>query len=282
MRKLHHTFTSLMCLLFCFTMFVPTLFGAQTQSKPIDQTVYDYANLLTSNEKQNLESKINEIKQTYNMDAYILTINDAQGKTTTAFADDFLFDLGYGRDNKNGILLIIDMDNRNVKISTSGLAISYFTDARSELIIDSFYNQLKSGNYYDVGKTFLKKVTAVMSHPIPKSTADRTTLPKAPLEVEDYLIRGGIAALIALVVSLITYSSICYSYTHPRFTQPVTIPDRSSVNYTDKKDMFVHTHTSRIRIKDDSNKGNGGFGGGSSTHTSSGGGTFGGSGERGF
>lgn len=278
MRKLRSFLISFFCLLLCFTMFTPALFADQTST----QTVYDYANLLTSTEKSNLEAKITQIKQDYQMDAYILTINDAQGKTTTAFADDFFFDLGYGRDNTNGILLIIDMDNRNVKLSTSGSAISYFTDARSELIVDKFYDQLKSGNYYQVGHIFLKQVEAVASNPIPSSYSERTTLPKAPLELMDYLLRGGIAALIALVVSLITYFCICRSYTHPKFTQPVVAPDRSSVHYTDKKDMFVHTHTSRVRIKDDSNSGGGGFGGGSSTHTSSGGGTFGGSGERGF
>lgn len=278
MRKLRSTLISFFCLLLCFTMFIPTLFAAQTSTPK----VYDYASLLTVTEKDNLQTKMNQIKQDYQMDAYILTINDAQGKTTTAFADDFFFDLGYGRDNTNGVLLIIDMDNRNVKISTSGSAISYFTDARSELIIDKFYDNLKSGNYYQVGNIFLKQVEAVVSNPIPSSYSERTTLPRAPLALEDYLLRGGIAALIALVISLITYFCICHSYTHPKFTQPAVAPDRSSVHYTDKKDMFVHTHTSRVRIRDDSNSGGGGFGGGSSTHTSSGGGTFGGSGERGF
>lgn len=280
MRKVHRSLMSFACLLLCFTMLVPSLFAASTTAQ--SGRVYDYASLLTGDEIEKLETKIKEIEQTYGMDAYILTIDDAEGKTTTAFADDFFFDLGYGRDNTNGILLIIDMDNRKVKLSTSGTGILYFTDARSELIIDKFYDELRAGEYYQVGNIFLNQVKAVVSNPIPTSLTDQTTLPKAPLTTVDYLLRGGIAGLIALIVSMITYFAICHSYTHPRFTQPATAPDRSSVHYTDKKDMFVHTHTTRIRIKDDSNSGGGGFGGGSSTHTSSGGGTFGGSGERGF
>lgn len=278
-RTLGHTLMGLISVFLCFLMLVPNAFATQTATST--QGVYDYASLFTTEEVQNLESKINEIRTTYNMDAFILTTDDAQGKTTTAFADDFLFDLGYGQTDTDSVLFIIDMDNRNVKISTSGVnTFSYFTDARCELIIDKLYGDLKEGNYYQTGNIFLEQIAAILAAPKPTSTSEQVSLPKAPLEMADYLMYVGIAALIALVVSLITYFSICHSYTHPKFTQPVTAPDRSSVHYTDKKDKFMHSHTTKVLIRQDDDNHSGG--GGSSTHTSSGGGTFGGSGERGF
>lgn len=275
---LNRSLMGLMSLLFCLLMLVP----APLKAASPNQGVYDYAALFTDEEVQNLQAKINEIYTTYNMDAFILTTDDAQGKTTTAFADDFLFDLGYGQADTNAVLFIIDMDNRNVKIATSGVTtFSYFTDARCELIIDKLYGDLKEGDYYETGNIFLKYVATILANPVPaENSSQQTSLPRAPLTMSDYLMRGGIAAAIALIVSLITYFSICHSYTHPKFTQPVTAPDRSSVNYTDKKDKFMHSHTTKVRLQRDDNHGSGG--GGSSTHTSSGGGTFGGSGERGF
>nr|WP_303244059.1 TPM domain-containing protein [uncultured Cellulosilyticum sp.] len=279
MRKSRSFLINFFCLLLCFTMFVPTLFAAQTTKKTSSQRVFDYASLLTGDEIEGLEIKINEIEQTYNQNIYILTTDDAEGKATQAYADDFFENFGFGHNDKTGVLLLIDMDNRRVHISTSGTDISYFTDARIQLVIDKFYDELRAGEYYNVGKIFLKQVEAIVSNPIPSTTTEKTSLPRAPLAMEDYLLRGGIAALIAFIVSMITYFAICHSYTHPRFTQPVIAPDRSSVHYTDKKDMFVHTHTTKVRIRDDSNSGGGGFGGGSSTHTSSGGGTFGGGGR---
>lgn len=268
----------LMSLLLCVLMLIPFPLKAALPN----QGVYDYAALFTDEEVQSLQTKINEIRGAYNVDAFILTTDDAQGKTTTAFADDFLFDLGYGTTDTNAVLFIIDMDNRNVKIATSGVTtFSYFTDERCELIIDKLYGDLKEGNYYQTGNIFLKYVSAVLAAPVPEAnSSQQTSLPRAPLTMSDYLMRGGIAAAIAFIVSLITYFSICHSYTHPKFTQPVTAPDRSSVNYTDKQDKFMHSHTTKVRIRQDDNHHSGG--GGSSTHTSSGGGTFGGSGERGF
>lgn len=277
MRKLHRNLISFACLLLCFTMLVPSLFAAGTSKQ--NGRVYDYASLLTGDEIASLETKIKEVEQAYNQNIYILTTEDTEGKDSQSYADDFFENFGFGHNDKTGVLLLIDMDNRRVHISTSGQDILYFTDARIQLVIDKFYDELRSGEYYNVGKIFIKQVEAVVSNPIPNTNAERTSLPRAPLTTMDYLLRGGIAALIALIMSMITYFAICHSYTHPRFTQPVTAPDRSSVHYTDKKDMFVHTHTTKVRIKDDSNSGGGGFGGGSSTHTSSGGGSFGGGGR---
>lgn len=268
--------SALICSIFlCFTLLVPSLFAATTEH------VYDYAGLLDTSEIKALEGTITELNALYKQGIYIVTTNDTGGKTTTAYADDFFFNLGYGRNNASGVLLLIDMDNRQVWISTSGKAISYFTDARIQKVIDAFYSDLKEGDYYSVGKIFLRKVEAVFANPIPTGN-EVYSLPRNILKTEDYIFRGTISALIALVVSVITYFSIRSAYKNPRFTKPIANPDRSTLNFTDKKDQFIHTHTSRVRIKDDSNNGSGGgFGGGSSTHTSSGGGNFGGGG-RGF
>ena len=98
--------------------------------------VVDEAKLLSQDERNQLMESIEVFRKEYNMDLVIVTSNDLEGKKPRDYADDYYDYNGYGLgDNKSGLLLLIDMDDRNIWISTSGDAIEYFTDDRIESII---------------------------------------------------------------------------------------------------------------------------------------------------
>ena len=59
---------------------------------------------------------------------YAVTTDDAQGKSATAYADDFFDE--HSTEQEDGVALLIDMDNREITISTCGIAIRYLTDSR--------------------------------------------------------------------------------------------------------------------------------------------------------
>ena len=83
--------------------------------------VVDDANLLSSEEEQQLREDLASFKEQYNMDAVIVTSNDLGGKSQMDYADDYFDYNGYGvGEDKSGLLLLIDMDDRKVWISTSG------------------------------------------------------------------------------------------------------------------------------------------------------------------
>ena len=42
----------------------------------------------------------------------------------------------------DGLALLIDMDNREITVSTSGIAIRYLTDERIENILDAGYDHM--------------------------------------------------------------------------------------------------------------------------------------------
>ena len=74
---------------------------------------------------------IDEAVMQYDMDIVIVITDDVKGKSSMDFADDFYDDNGYGIGfDSSGLLFLVNMEDREVWISTAGTAIKVFTDAR--------------------------------------------------------------------------------------------------------------------------------------------------------
>lgn len=115
-----------------------------------DLRVYDYAQLFTERERQQLQETIDEHIANYNMDIVVLTISDDNGKTSRAFADDFYDDYGFGfGQDLAGVLFLINMDRRDIYISTSGRMIDILNDARIDELLDAQYDLVKNDQYFD-------------------------------------------------------------------------------------------------------------------------------------
>ena len=61
---------------------------------------------------------------------------------------------GTGSDH-SGILFLIDMDNRELYISTNGQMIRYMTDSRINDVLDDVYNYAADADYYGAAAAFL-------------------------------------------------------------------------------------------------------------------------------
>lgn len=272
--------SSLILTLICFFTLCSSLMAAVPR-------VNDLADLLSLDEIESLEKKLDILSETYQMETVIVTTNDAEGKTSRDYADDFYDTNGYGYgDNYDGALFLIDMDNRQLWISTSGLATRYLTDSRIERLNDTIAPYLTKANYYEGCNVFINGIENYFKSGIPSNShltfedgkKPFTNSYGNPLTPKNYLLYAGIALLVALVMASIVRAIISYRYKHPRHTVPATLPDRLSVNYTEKHDQFISTHTTRTKIETSSSSGSGG---GSSMHTSSSGRSHGGGG-RGF
>lgn len=133
-------------------------------SKQVNTThkLYDFAGLLSKKKAQELSERLHSASKT--MDLVILTTNDTSGLSSEDFANQF-YDrnhFGVGSQN-NGILLLIDMDNRNVWISTTGEAAERFSPQKIDAMLDTITPYLSKGDYsgaceqflsLSVGKTF--------------------------------------------------------------------------------------------------------------------------------
>ena len=112
------------------------------------EMVVDDAGLFTQAEIRQMEEIITRIRDTYQMDAVVVTSRAPGYNDTQDFADLYYERNGYGLgDDKAGLLYLIDMRNRVPCISTSGVMIDYITDSRLEELFDCSYDQLAAGQY---------------------------------------------------------------------------------------------------------------------------------------
>ena len=99
--------------------------------------VVDLAGLFTDAEVADMEAVITDIRDSYQMDAVVLTVNLSRRSDSEleAYADAFYEECGYGLgDDRSGVLIMLDMGNRYIHISTAGSMISYLNDRRKEQV----------------------------------------------------------------------------------------------------------------------------------------------------
>lgn len=113
-----------------------------------EQRVFDEAGLFSGEEVSALEEQIAEVRDQANMDLVIVTTDDALGKGAREYADDFYDEGGFGVGRElSGILFLIDMDNREICISTAGAMQRFFTDDRIDSMLDHAYELVARGDY---------------------------------------------------------------------------------------------------------------------------------------
>ena len=138
-------FAGIGVLLLSAMMLLPTF--AADGSKA-GRRLVDDAGLLSESEKQSLSDELDEISDRQAFDVVIVTTNSLDGKSATEYADDYYDDNGYGYNyDRDGILLLVSMEDHDWAISTCGFGIEAFTDAGQNYISERFLPELSDGNY---------------------------------------------------------------------------------------------------------------------------------------
>ncbi len=132
--------------------------------------VADQAGLFSGEEAASLNEKAEALGAKYSMDIVIVTTSDTGGKSSRDYADDYFDYNGYGiGEDRDGILLLLDYDNREAYISTSGVGIRYLTDIRIERVLDEVFDGgLTSGDNYGAADAFLEATAKYLAEGIPK------------------------------------------------------------------------------------------------------------------
>ncbi|HWR60228.1 MAG TPA: TPM domain-containing protein [Clostridia bacterium] len=133
------------------------------------ELVADQAGLFTEEEAESLRQAAVTLGEKYSMDIVIVTTSDAEGKSSRDYADDYFDYNGYGiGGERDGILFLLDYDNREAYISTSGSGIRYLTDERIERILDEvFENGLTDGDNFGAANAFLETAEGYLAAGIP-------------------------------------------------------------------------------------------------------------------
>jgi len=243
--------------------------------------VMDEAGLLSSGEAAQLREKLGVLSAQWGNDIVIVTVKSIGKKTPMEYADDYFDYNGYGQDKSgditkgDGLLLLINMEERDWWISTKGYSIYAFTDAGIEFLgkrliadglsdgdyakafngfadwCDKFFEQAETGKPYDVGS-------------LPKTAGDYFWIVLFGFGgglIGAWIVTGSMKKKLKTVHKKLAAAD----YVRP-----------GSLNVVYANEQFLYKNVTRVKRETDSSSG----GGGSSTHSSSSGSSHGGGGGK--
>ena len=251
--------------------------------------VVDEADLLTTQEEAELQSAINQIRDEYQFDVVILTVDSTEGKTAEAFADDYYDYNGYGVDEENsGVLFLVDMGDRNWFISTKGRGIELISDEEIDYMEYEIIPYLSDGDYSYAFSEFVSTCGEILECDSYGESFIETNGYGDSYYDDEYYYEDNYApqsfnffknALIALVVGFVIALLIVLNMK----SKLKTVRAKSgaadyvvagSMNVTRSDERFLYRHVTRTQRQQNNSNGRSGGGGGvrvSSSGTSHGG-----------
>lgn len=255
--------------------------------------VIDDARVFSADECQRMTEIILEIERAHQVDLVVLSTQDTPYDGSDSlwrvrdYADEFYDDGGYGMgEDDSGMLILLDMHNRVMWLSTGGVMIDYINDDREEDILDHAYEKLRVGDYGDAMIAALYRVEHWMDagrkegfFRYDEATGKRIGgIYNALTPAET-----AVAAAAGLAVAAVLYLSVSASYSLKDSTYSYDRAANTSVDFVQDNEVFLHKHIHRAPIVTNNGSGGhsgGGRSGGSGVHTSSRGVSHGGGGRR--
>ena len=279
MRKMLKKYSLMLTV--CLVAVFGLLFGASQIVSAAIPAVYDEAGLLTEEERVALSEQVNVLREKTGWDIFAVTIDNANGKSSMAYADD-LYDAQTAEDS-NGVLALIDMDNREIYLSTCGEAIRYLEDARIDAILDDAFSYVVDGDYAGCLSTMISGVEYYYEKGIHEDQYNYDVETGAVSQYRTLTWMEVVpVALVSAGVGIAIYCIVMNRYSLKGSTRNDSYPYTryGNVDLTDTEDRFVH-QTITHHVIQTNNGGSSGGGGGhrSSVHHSSGGRSHGGGGR---
>lgn len=239
--------------------------------------VVDQADLFTDNQEADLASLARRIGENYNQDLVIVTTADAEGKSARDYADDFFDYEGYGLGTDfSGMLFLIDMDNREIWLSTTGHAIDVMTDQRINTVLDRAVVPMRDEDYAGAARIFLEDAEHYLE----------LGVPEGQYREEEKVRSLGVGEIIVSIaaaggVFAVYFFSVSRRYRKRRMTWNYDLSKMAIAEFPVFSDRLVNKFVRTRRVPRQTSSGGSGGGGRSSTHSGSSGRTHGGGG-RGF
>lgn len=267
---------TILTIFLCLFMVVPVLAEGEDAENGFADEYYrllDMASLLSDEEVDSLTSRLDELSLRQKMDVVIATTDTLDGKGVVEYADD-LYDycsFGYGA-NRDGLILVISMEDNDWYISTCGYGITVFTDAGIDYIGEQIVPYLSDKDFAGAFATYITLCDEFITQARTDKPYDIGSLPRKPLSPAWILV----SLIIGLILSFITVGKMKAKLVTVRSQAAADsyIKD-GSMNITDSREMFLYKNITRTKRSSDSSSS-----GGSSTHTSSSGTTHGGGGGK--
>lgn len=267
MKKIRYVLAAVIAAMFCLGLPV----SAANSDKVVDR-----ADLLTDQEEEKLEEQFAKIAEKYQCDVAVVTVDSCGNKSPMNFTDDYYESNGYGCGaGKDGLMLMISMEERDWWITTMGDAIRIFTDYGLEQLEDQFIDALRDGDYYKAFRNFGQAAEAFMEEARKDRPYDVDHTYRKPMSLG---VRIGISLAVGAVLAVLVFAGL--------FAQLKSVKEKreardyvraGSFHVTRANDLFLYRTVHRRKIEQQPPSGGGG---GSTIHTTSSGGSAGGRGGK--
>ena len=293
--------SSLLAVFMALTIFTMTAY-AKSDEKQTDaeekEYVYDEADLISILDEEELNERCQEASEEFKMDIVIATTYNTDGRTARTYAEDLIVenDLGYENDDraeKSCILFLIDLDNNETYIATSGFSILCVEDEDIEDILDQIYVYIRN-DYYMSCLAFIDKTEYVLDKNLDDYADEYVEkwenyeggyeeFYNKYVDVEHnifYKLRNPVVCLaISVIIAGVTVVIMAYRNKAKMTANGNTYMDRNEFKIRLENDRYINTTTVRRKIETNSG-GSGGGSRGGSFHRGSGGRSFGGGGRK--
>lgn len=241
------------------------------------EKIYDFADILTDKEEQEIYEYIEEFIEKTHIDMVFVSIDMAytyDSKNEDYAADFYDYnDFGIDFENYSGILLLrnnYELD-RYYDMYTFGNAQLYFDQSRYDNILDGIYNDFVNKNYLHGIKTFINKCTSYYNSGYAYQYRNSYVDEDGYIH-KTYHVPVVACTIVSIIITLITMLILVKK--NKMVKKAITAHqylDKGSINYTEMQDQFLRSHTTHYTTS--SSSGGGGSHGGSSGggHSSGGG-----------
>ena len=234
----------------------------------------DETDLLTDEEEESLLTQLDEISERQSCDVVVAAVDGLDGKSAMEYADDFYDYNGYGMGTeRDGIILLVSMEERDWWISTCGFGITAFTDEGLDYISEKFLPDLSDGKYADAFSVFAELCDDFITQAKTGDPYHEGNMPKEPFDPFLILVDLAVGLGLGYVIAFIKKGKL-KSVRGKADAEDYSVP--GSFVLTMNSDRFIRKFVTSRKIEVNNNSSSGG----STTHTSSSGTTHGGSGGK--
>ena len=236
-----------------------------TPSVNEEEKIYDFADLYTDEEEKNLYTAVYDYTQRRNLDLVIVTIND-NFESTQEYADDFYDynNFGFGSE-RDGLLFLVDMENRYVYISATGGAMALYPDVECNMITEQVYTYFSDQHYYDGTYQMIKTLDTYYELSYNSDNdIDEYAYNKADVNYLYVFIFATVCTIIGIVILIKRNDLVKVATTSEEYY------DKGSVGVHRIKDVVIGHYVTKHAIPRDTGSHGGGFSGGGGHISSSG------------
>lgn len=238
------------------------------------EKVYDFAELLTEEEEQKIYNQITSFINQHQLDLAVVTISKNNKGSPRVYADDFYDYNHFGiNDTRDGVLFLIDMETREIYMTTTGNAILMYNDNRIDEALDAVYSYMTNQNYYDGISSYIGKIDEMANEGIPSGNKNAYLDENGNIKYEKKISLGLLSVISLGITGIVMVILVSKNKLVRKKTTAKEYLKKESMKITNISDVLIHTNTIRHKIVDTSS------GGGSSTHSGSSGISHGGGGH---